>query len=70
MVDWSKMINYRDQMHNRYPNICDLKLIKRPFRLVKSHLRPGMLILDVGKATQRKSRENINIHRLIVEVSG
>lgn len=56
MVDWSKMINYRDRIHERYPGIWDLKLIKRASRLVKQHLRPGMRILDVGAGDRRMER--------------
>ncbi|MCJ7662697.1 MAG: hypothetical protein MUO24_00485 [Desulfobacterales bacterium] len=48
MLDWSQLINYRDQIHERYPQIWALKLIKRPSWLLKKHLCPGMRILDVG----------------------
>jgi SAM-dependent methyltransferase len=56
MLDWSQLINYRDQIHERYPQIWDLKLIKRPSRLVKSLLRPGMHILDVGASDRRMQK--------------
>lgn len=56
MLDWSRLINYREQIHERYPQIWDLKLIKRPFKLVKSHLRPGMRILDVGASDRRMEK--------------
>jgi 2-polyprenyl-3-methyl-5-hydroxy-6-metoxy-1,4-benzoquinol methylase len=56
MLDWSKLINYREQVHERYPQIWDLKLIKRPSWLLKRHLRPGMRILDVGASDRRMER--------------
>ncbi len=56
MIDWSEMINYLDQIHERYPRIWNLKLIKRPSRLIMSHLRPGMRILDVGASDRRMER--------------
>jgi 2-polyprenyl-3-methyl-5-hydroxy-6-metoxy-1,4-benzoquinol methylase len=56
MVDWSTMINYRDQIHERYPDIWDLTLIKRASWLIKRQLRPGMRILDVGAGDRRMER--------------
>jgi 2-polyprenyl-3-methyl-5-hydroxy-6-metoxy-1,4-benzoquinol methylase len=56
MIDWSKLINYRDHIHKRYPKIWDLKLIKRPSWLLKKHLRPGMRILDVGASDKRMQK--------------
>jgi len=53
MLDWSQIIFFRDQIHQRYPHIWDLKLTKRPSRFIKSHLRPGMRILDVGAGDRR-----------------
>jgi 2-polyprenyl-3-methyl-5-hydroxy-6-metoxy-1,4-benzoquinol methylase len=53
MLDWSQIIFFRDQIHERYPQIWNLKLTKRPFRFIKSHLRPGMRILDVGAGDRR-----------------
>jgi SAM-dependent methyltransferase len=56
MIDWSQLIDGRDQIHERYPKIWDVKLIKRPSWLVKKHLRPGMRILDVGAGDKRMKR--------------
>lgn len=53
MIKWSEMIQYLDQIHERWPSIWDLKLIKRPSRLIMHHLRPGMRILDVGASDRR-----------------
>lgn len=53
MIDWSQLIDGRDHIHELYPQIWDLKLIKRPSWLVKKHLRPGMRILDVGAGDKR-----------------
>jgi SAM-dependent methyltransferase len=56
MLDWSKLISCRDQIHERYPRIWALKLIKRPSWLLKKHLRPGMRILDVGASDRRMEK--------------
>lgn len=56
MIDWSQLIDGRDQIHERYPKIWDLRLIKRPSWLVNKHLRPSMRILDVGAGDRRMEK--------------
>ena len=53
MIAWSKFINNRDQIHEQYPQTWDLKLLKRPFWLLKRLLRPHMRILHVGANDSR-----------------
>ncbi len=53
MIDWSRLITGREQIHRRYPKIWNLKLLKRPSRLVKNLVFPGMRILDVGASDRR-----------------
>jgi 2-polyprenyl-3-methyl-5-hydroxy-6-metoxy-1,4-benzoquinol methylase len=53
MIDWSELISCRDKIHQRYPKIWALKLIKRPSWLLKRQLRPGMRILEVGASDKR-----------------
>jgi SAM-dependent methyltransferase len=48
MLDWSNLINYRDQIYERYRKIWHIPLIKRRFRLIERNIRPGMRLLDVG----------------------
>ncbi|MCJ7665016.1 MAG: methyltransferase domain-containing protein [Desulfobacterales bacterium] len=57
MIDWTDLINYRDQIHERYPQIWDVKLIKRPSGLLKRLLRPGMRILEVGASDKRMEKK-------------
>lgn len=52
MLDWSKLINYRDQIHERYRRIWDIPLIKRRFTLIARNIRPGLRLLDVGAGEQ------------------
>ncbi len=48
MLDWSQIINYRDQIHERYRKIWHIPLIKRRFTLIERNIRPDMRLLDVG----------------------
>lgn len=47
-LDWSQLIYYRNQIHERYRKIWDIPLIKRRFTLIERNLYPGVRILDVG----------------------
>jgi hypothetical protein len=47
MLDWSNLINYRDQIYERYRKIWHIPLIKRRFRLIERNIRPGMRLLEV-----------------------
>ena len=62
MLDWSRLINCRDQIHERYPRIWDLKLIKRPSWLMKRNLCPVMRILDVGAGDRRMEKKARGIY--------
>ena len=53
MIPWSQIKEYREQIHQRYPSIWSLKLIKRPSRLIKELVSPGMHVLDVGAGDRR-----------------
>ncbi len=66
MVDWSILIFYREKIHERYPTIWNLKLIKRPSWLLKKVLRPGMHVLDVGAGDRRMEKRVKDIYPDIV----
>lgn len=66
MLSWNNLIIGRDQIHKRYPEIWDLKLIKRPSWLLKRHLRPGMRILDVGASDRRMEKKTKDVYPDIV----
>jgi 2-polyprenyl-3-methyl-5-hydroxy-6-metoxy-1,4-benzoquinol methylase len=58
MLDWSQIIHYRDQIHERYRKIWNIPLIKRRFSLIDRNILPGMRLLDVG-AGERGMGEKI-----------
>jgi 2-polyprenyl-3-methyl-5-hydroxy-6-metoxy-1,4-benzoquinol methylase len=62
MIDWTELINCRDKIHERYSKIWALKLIKRPSRLLKKLLRPGMRILDVGASDRRMQKKVTDVY--------
>jgi SAM-dependent methyltransferase len=57
-VSWSKLFTYRDQIHGRYPEIWDLKILRKRFPLMLENIRDGEKILDIG-ASNRNLEERL-----------
>lgn len=49
---WSKVFEYRDRIHRRYPEIWDLKILRKRFPLVLQILRDGDRVLDIGASNR------------------
>ena len=57
-ISWSKLFTYRDQIHERYPEIWDLKILRKRFPLMVENIRDGEKILDIG-ASNRNLEERL-----------
>jgi SAM-dependent methyltransferase len=51
-VSWSKLFAYRDQIHGQYPEIWDLKILRKRFPLMVKNIRDGEKILDIGASNR------------------
>jgi SAM-dependent methyltransferase len=60
-ISWSKLFTYRDQIHGRYPEIWDLKILRKRFPLMLENIRDGEKILDIG-ASNRNLEERLEKH--------
>ena len=60
-ISWSKLFAYRDQIHDRYPEIWDLQILRKRFPLMVKHIRNGEKILDIG-ASNRDLEERLKRH--------
>jgi SAM-dependent methyltransferase len=60
-ISWSKLFDYRDQIHGRYPEIWDLKILRKRFPLMMKNIRNGEKILDIG-ASNRNLEERLKRH--------
>jgi len=49
---WSKLFEYRDEIHQRYPEIWDLKLLRKRFPLILETIRDGGKVLDIGASSR------------------
>jgi len=47
-IEWSRLFQEREKIHNRYKEVWDIPLIKRRKQILKRFLKNGMSILDVG----------------------
>ncbi len=60
-VSWSRLLKYRDRIHQRYPEIWDVKILRKRFPLTLRILRDGEKVLDIG-ASDRSFKERIQHH--------
>ena len=60
-VSWSKLFKYRDQIHYHYPEIWDLKILRKRFPLMVKTIQDGEKVLDIG-ASNRNLQERLQRH--------
>lgn len=57
-VSWSKLFECRDQIHVRYPEIWDLKILRKRFPLMVKTIQDSEKVLDIG-ASNRNLQERL-----------
>jgi SAM-dependent methyltransferase len=60
-ISWSKLFDYRDKIHQTYPEVWDLKILRKRFPLMLENIRDGEKILDIG-ASNRNLEERLKRH--------
>jgi len=60
-ISWSKLFEYRDQIHQRYPEIWDLRILRKRFPLILKIVRDGDKVLDIG-ASDRDLQVRLKRH--------
>jgi len=60
-ISWSRLFEYRDQIHRHYPEIWDLKILRKRFPLVVKTIQDGEKILDIG-ASNRNLEQRLKSH--------
>jgi SAM-dependent methyltransferase len=60
-ISWRKLFEYRDQIHHRYPEIWDLKILRKRFPLMVKTVQDGEKVLDIG-ASNRNLQERLRRH--------
>jgi SAM-dependent methyltransferase len=57
-VSWSKLFEYRGQIHVRYPEIWDLTILRKRFPLMVKTIQDSEKVLDIG-ASNRNLQERL-----------
>jgi len=60
-VSWSKLFEHRDKIHQRYPDIWDLKILRKRFPLMVKTIRDREKVLDIG-ASNRNIEARLKHH--------
>ena len=60
-ISWSRLFEYRDRVHLRYPEIWDLKILRKRFPLMVKTIRDGEKVLDIG-ASNRNLQSRLKRH--------
>jgi SAM-dependent methyltransferase len=65
-MNWSDLFHYREEIHQRFPEIWDIKIVKKRLLILLKHIRNGDKILEIG-AYDRTLGEKIKAHYPQVE---
>ena len=57
-MNWSEQFQWREKIHRQYPEIWDLKILRKRFPLMLQILRDGQKVLDIG-ASHRSLEERL-----------
>jgi 2-polyprenyl-3-methyl-5-hydroxy-6-metoxy-1,4-benzoquinol methylase len=60
-ISWSKLFEYREQIHQRYRDIWDIKILRKRFPLMVRTIEDGEKVLDIG-ASNRNLEERLKRH--------
>lgn len=60
-ISWSKLFDHRDEVHRKYRDIWDLKILRKRFPLILKSIRDGEKILDIG-ASDRRLEKRLKRH--------
>jgi SAM-dependent methyltransferase len=60
-ISWSKLFEYREQIHQRYHDIWDIKILRKRFPLMLKTIRDGEKVLDIG-ASNRNLQDRLRRH--------
>jgi SAM-dependent methyltransferase len=52
-MDWSERFNWREQVHERYREVWDLKLVRKRLPYISSFIKDGESVLEIGASNRR-----------------
>jgi SAM-dependent methyltransferase len=60
-ISWSKLFEYRSQVHQMYRDIWDIKILRKRFPLMVKTIQDGEKVLDIG-ASNRNLQDRLRRH--------
>jgi SAM-dependent methyltransferase len=51
-ISWSKVFQYRDEIHRHYPEVWNLKILRKRFPLILKNIQNGERVLDIGSSNR------------------
>jgi len=55
-LSWSKLYEFRNRIHQGYPEVWDLNILRKRFPLILGILRDGERVLDIGASSRDLER--------------
>jgi SAM-dependent methyltransferase len=60
-ISWSRLFDHRSEVHRKYHDIWDLKILRKRFPLMLKTIQDGEKVLDIG-ASNRNLQERLKRH--------
>jgi len=60
-MNWGEQMQWREKVHQKYPEIWDLRIVKKRLPFILKYLRDGEAVLEIG-AFDRELGERIKKH--------
>jgi SAM-dependent methyltransferase len=60
-MHWGEQFRWREEVHQRYPEIWDLRIVRKRLPFILKYLRDGEIILEIG-AYNRELEDRIKKH--------
>ena len=61
-MDWSERFNWREQVHERYREVWDLKLVRKRLPYISSFIKDGESVLEIGASNRRLEKRLKSFH--------
>jgi SAM-dependent methyltransferase len=47
-MDWGEQLKWREKVHEQYPDLWDLKIVRKRLSFILEHLKGGEAVLEIG----------------------
>ncbi|MBM4307641.1 MAG: methyltransferase domain-containing protein [Deltaproteobacteria bacterium] len=65
-MNWAEQMKWRESVHQNYPEIWDLRIVRKRLPFILDYLQDGEVVLEIG-ASNRELGERIKKYRLRIQ---